>query len=254
MKIRRPAIRAAGMTLLEVLVAVSISSLLILSLANILGKTSGIYADTEKTVETLRDGRAALGILRDDMAGRIGPEAGLPVVYERDDAGLATRWGFFTSRSGRAQETGRNPGDLCFVWYYTQITTETNGRASRKLYRQFISSADAIALLGQPNPPVLAPDPANDDAIAFNVLDFRCEFRRRADNGSWVDAKTPEEILQAGEVTIVLRILTNEAAASLENDADWSPGGAGGEGFDFDEEEDDDEAARSFRARYLLER
>jgi prepilin-type N-terminal cleavage/methylation domain-containing protein len=247
-------VSVAGMTLLEVLVAVSISSLLILALANILGKTSGIYADTEKTVETLRDGRAALGILRDDMAGLMGPETGLPVVYERNEAGFATRWGFFTSRSARAQEVGRNPGDLCFVWYYTAITTETNGRTSRKLFRKFISSADAIAILGAPNPPTLTPDPLNDDAIAFNVLDFRCEFRRRDETGTWVEVKSSEEIPLAGEVTVVLRVITNEAAASLESEADWSPGGTGGEGFDFDAEEDDDASARSFRARYQLER
>ncbi|MFM7180553.1 MAG: PilW family protein [Verrucomicrobiales bacterium] len=245
---------ASGMTLLEVLVAVSISSILILALATILGNTGGIYADTERTVETLRDGRAALGILRDDMAGFMGTEQGLPVVYERNDASFSTRWGFFTSRSARAQETGRNPGDVCFVWYYTAITTESNGRTSRKLFRKFISSADAISYLGKPTPPQLTPDPENDDAIAFNVLDFRCDYRRRGTNGQWVVAKTAEEIRQAGEVTVVLRVLTNEAAGSLEEAADWSPGGNTGEGFDFDEDEDDDASASSFRARYLLER
>jgi prepilin-type N-terminal cleavage/methylation domain-containing protein len=254
MKPIHPQARVSGMTLLEVMVAVSISSVLILALATILGNTSGIYADTEKTIETLRDGRAALGILRDDMAGFMGEERGLPLVYERDDSNRSTRWGFFTSRSARAQQPGRNPGDLCFVWYYTAITTESNGRISRKLFRQFLSSADTIPLLGQPNPPRLTPDPENDDAIAFNVLDFRCEFRRRGANGQWVEAKTAEEIRQAGEVTVVLRVLTNSAAASLETAADWSPGGQEGEGFDFDEEEDDDASASSFRARYLLER
>lgn len=249
-----PKAAASGMTLLEVMVAVSISSILLLSLALILGNTSGIYADTEKTVETLRDGRAALGILRDDMAGFMGQQRGLPVVYERDDASLSTRWGFFTARSPRAQEPGRNAGDLCFVWYYTLITSDKNGRASRKLFRQFLSSADALPLLGQPNPPALVPDPENDDAIAFNVLDFRCEFRRRGVNGEWVAAESAEEIRQAVEVTVVLRVLTNEAAGSLETAADWSPGGKEGLGFDFDEEEDDDASASSFRARYPLER
>lgn len=243
-----------GMTLLEVLVGVSIGSILILALSNILGRTSEIFADTERTVETLRDGRAALGILRDDMAGYIGPERGLPIVYQRDESNLSTRWGFFTSRSARAQEPGRNPGDLCFVWYYTMVTAETNGRTSRKLYRQFISSADAMQMLGRPNPPQLTPDPDNDDAIAFNVLDFRCEFRGRGDNGEWVEAKTTEQIQQAGEVAVVLRVLTNAAAGALETEADWSPGGQVGEGFDFDDEEDDDASASSFRARYLLER
>lgn len=242
------------MTLLEVMVAVTISSILILSLAVILGNTSGIYADTERTVESLRDGRATLGILRDDMAGFMGREDVLPMSYARDDANLATRWGFFTARSPRAQDPDRNAGDLCFVWYYTAITTESNGRTSRKLFRRFISSADALAWIGQPIPPSLVPDPENDDAVAFNVLDFRCEFRRRGANGAWVEAKTDEEIRQADEVTVVLRVLTNEAAVALETAADWSPSGKGGEGFDFDNEEDDDASASSFRARFLLER
>ena len=97
--------RQTGMTLLELLVAVTIGSILVLSLAGVLGSTSDIYAETERTVETLRDARATTGIIRSDMAGYMGPGHGLPMFHARDDASLETRWGFFTTQSARAQET-----------------------------------------------------------------------------------------------------------------------------------------------------
>ncbi len=246
--------KSPGMTLLELLVAVVVSTILILALASVLGTTGGVYAETERTVESLRDGRAALGIIRNDMAGQIGPSRGLPVYHQRQDSTLSTRWGFFTAQSSKAQEKNRNPGDVCYVLYYTAVTADGNDRVSRKLYRHFLSSLDTIPLLKQE--PFLPPavDPAVDDVVAFNVLDFRCEFRRRDENGAWVEAKTPEEIQMAGEMTVVLRVVTNEAAINMATEADWSPGGADPVGVDFDADEDDDASASSFRARFNLER
>lgn len=242
-----------GMTLLELLVAVAVSTLLILALASILGTTGGVYAETERTVESLRDGRAALGIMRNDMAGQMGPSRGLTVYHQRQDNTLSTQWGFFTAQSSKAQEKSRNPGDLCYVLYYTAVTSDANDRVSRKLYRRFLSSLDTLPLLQEEpfQPPAV--DSTMDDVVAFNVLDFRCEFRRRDENGAWVEAKTPDEIQSAGEMTVVLRVVSNEAAVNMPTEADWLPGGAETKGVDFDTEEDDDASASSFRARFNLE-
>lgn len=243
-----------GMTLLELLVAVAVSTILILALASILGSTSGVFAETERAVESLRDGRAALGIIRSDMAGRIGPHRGLPTHHQRQENSLSTQWGFFTAQSPKAQEKSRNPGDVCYVLYYTAVTADGNDRVSRKLYRRFLSSLDTIPLLQQEPFRAPAVDPAVDDAVAFNVLDFRCEFRRRDEKGGWVEAKTTEDIQMAGEMTVVLRVVSNEAAVNMSTEADWSPGGAETKGVDFDAEEDDDASTSSFRARFNLER
>jgi prepilin-type N-terminal cleavage/methylation domain-containing protein len=253
-RLKAAARRSRGMTLLELMVAVAVSTILILALANILGTTSGVFAETERSVESLRDGRAALGIIRNDMAGQIGPSRGLAVYHERVEGTLSTRWGFFTAQSAKAQEKSRNPGDLCYVLYYTAVTADGSDRVSRKLFRRFISSLDTLPLLQQEpfQPPAV--DPTVDDVVAFNVLDFRCEFRRRAPDGGWVEAKTLEEIQSAGEMTVVLRVVSNAAALNMTSEADWSPGGAETKGVDFDAEEDDDASASSFRARFNLER
>lgn len=242
------------MTLLELLVAVAVSTVLILALANILGTTSDVFADTERTVESLRDGRAALGIIRNDMAGQIGPGRGLSIHYQRQENTLSTQWGFFTAQSSKAQEKSRNPGDVCYVLYYTAVTADGNDRVSRKLFRRFLSSLDSLPLLQQAPFQTPAVDPAVDDVVAFNVLDFRCEFRSRDEKGGWVEAKTAEEIQAAGEMTVVLRVVSNGAAVNMPNEADWSPGGKETKGVDFDAEEDDDASASSFRARFNLER
>lgn len=249
-----------GMTLLELMVAVSIGSILVLSLAGVLGSTSDIYAETERTVETLRDGRATTGILRGDMAGFLGPAHRLPLFHDRNDAKLETRLGFFTAQSSRAQEPVKNSGDLCYAYYYTAVTGDPNGRVSRKLFRKLVSSADTLPMLDglKTDPPVVTPpqpDPVNDDVIAANVLDFRCEFRNRNAQGAWQVVPNPNDpvaLASAAEVVIVLRVLTAGAAVELTSEGDWLPGGTEPKGFDFDSEEDDDAQARTFRIRFNL--
>jgi prepilin-type N-terminal cleavage/methylation domain-containing protein len=239
---------AAGLTLIELLVAVAVSSVLVLVLAGILGNTGDIYGDTTRQMENVREGRAALERARRDLAARL---PGQPVYFRRDDAKLETALGFFAALPARAQESGRNPGDVCFIGMVTAVTPDPGGGHSRKLYRQFASSADTLQRLRERDARPLPADPGRDDVLAFNVLDFRANFRKRAADGSWQATTVPAE---AAAVELVLRVLTADAVAAMEDPQSWLPPGEPQLGFDFDDEEDNDRAVRTYRALVQLQR
>ena len=243
------------MTLLEVLVTCSVGAIVLMVLAGVLGQTGTVYADSNRAVEMLRDGRAGLGILRRDMAGMIRPvaTADIKLSYVRDDAKMETACGMFTLQALGAQSRASASGDLCYVLYYLAVTDDPYSGVSRKLYRKLVSSADLAALLAKPIfvPPL--PTPESDDVVAFNVLDFTMDFKFRAPTtGRWSLATTHAEVQAAEECEVTLRVLSGVASKALEKHDDWLPNGGEHEGFDFDKDENDDPAVRTFRALFSL--
>lgn len=246
----RPRRRAdAGLTLIELLVAVTVGSLVVLAMAGMLANTGDIYRNTEREVEADRDGRAALERLRRDLSSRV---PGLPVVFERDPETGTHALGFFTAQPALGQLPGQNAGDVCHVGYVSAITGDGGNRVSRKLYRVFESSNQAITRLRNNDAAPRAANPETDDVIAFNLFDFQVELAERTPEGAWVVPADPADASSADRARILLRLLTTSAAAELTEPSDWLPPGPENAGFDFDDEEDDDRDVRTYRGEVPL--
>ena len=230
----------AGMTLIEVLVSVTVGSILVLAMASMLAKASDVYARADREMRVTREGRSALDRIRRDFVGH---RAEYP-YFLRDEAGPSTSWGFFTTMSAKAQESGRNAGDVCYIAYLTALTPNRDGQVSRKLYRHFESSNDAIARLRDHKMTPPAVNPEIDDVLAYDVLDFKVRFMATGPTGERVETKLPEA---ADTAFLTLRLLNSKATAEMTGEADWSPPGNERLGYDFDEEEDDDANVRTFR-------
>ena len=191
-------------------------------------------------------------ILRRDMSS-LAPRSDATWIYHRrDERTLETLLGFFSVQPQPLVPSSNDTGDLCEVLYYTAVTTDPGGNASRKLFRKFPGSGATSARLANAPVAPLTPTPETDDAVAFNVLDFRVSFRSRDTSGAWRDVPGPDAIDGTGEMLVVLRILGADAARELVAPGDWLPGGPPRQGFDFDASTDDDTSVQSFHTRFHL--
>lgn len=148
--------RRQGFTLLEILAAATILSILMLILFSFFEQTTRAWQGSEKKIDAYREARAALYFLARDLQSMVVDDR-LPLVWNQNWVGIsgslapaahADRIFFISRQPAGAQESGKNRGELCAVGYYLayspdlRLANDDLGRASYKLHRYFYSSDD----------------------------------------------------------------------------------------------------------------
>jgi prepilin-type N-terminal cleavage/methylation domain-containing protein len=162
----RPAVRPPrAFSLLEVLVAMSILSLLLVLLLSVTNNASKLWRANENRVDSYREARAAINTIANDLGSLCvstntaffaitptdGSDSDLPKVTNgAEKAGMDGKIFFLTALPPDAQESGKNKSDLCTVGYflaYDKTSLTGKGAASYNLYRYFRSSDATFAAL-----------------------------------------------------------------------------------------------------------
>ncbi|HEY8898800.1 MAG TPA: prepilin-type N-terminal cleavage/methylation domain-containing protein [Chthoniobacterales bacterium] len=138
-------------TLLELLVSMTILSLLMVLLLSMVNGATKLWKANENRVDSYREARAAINVIASDLSS-LYPSANLSYFATQADStpktpvsieGLDGRLFFVTALSADAQESGKNKSDLCTVGYFLAFDkTSLTGRgvSSYNLYRYFRSS------------------------------------------------------------------------------------------------------------------
>ena len=251
----------AGLTLIELLVAAALSSLLILMAVVTLGGATDAWKDSNSAADALGDGRAAMLILRRDFANRL---RDTPVyVNPRVDSpdGLNSNvLAFYTALRPGAREPGVDRGNIGMVAYYRAFTPDLRGGESPKLFRVQISPQevwrDAEAAGWDP---VFSPDPIADEAsgrselVAANVLQFAVTGLVQGEDGEIipVPATITSDKIEAAGIDLLLRLVESGPAARLLSADDWAGNSdVSATLFDRDGDTNDDKGVRTFRARF----
>ncbi|MDX6766235.1 MAG: prepilin-type N-terminal cleavage/methylation domain-containing protein [Candidatus Methylacidiphilales bacterium] len=184
-----------GFSLVEMLVAVTVLSLLMVMLFGFFDQATKAWQNSEKKIDAFREVRAALFFIQRDIQ-QIFVSTKVPwYLYGDPRSGeavnLVTDTGnsppasygdvifFFSSQSPEYQEVGKNKSNLCAVGYYLSYRPDlgSGGRRSYKLYRYFKSSDDAWSSAGRGLLPFLTSGSSlfvsattNDEVIARNVI------------------------------------------------------------------------------------
>ncbi len=158
-----------GFTLVELLFAMSLVTLITVFLVTILNITSQIWYDNEERVGSHREARAALTLMMQELSAIYAEEFpnNLSFIINPDmtavkqtDIAMNKEWAsrlfFLTTIPGNGQSPEANRSDLCAVGYYLAYTADrtafprskTPGAAgSYKLYRFFRSSDPTFQIL-----------------------------------------------------------------------------------------------------------
>ena len=148
----------AGFTLLELLVALAVLSLLIIMLMSMVDSGAKLWRENENRVEAYREARAALGMIERDLRNALAMNdtnfirlnaSAFTNLQEADvqkDTNRASAIFFLSAQPAAAQDLAANKGDVCEVGYFLGYGNSSagpvasGGGKSMNLYRYFRSS------------------------------------------------------------------------------------------------------------------
>ncbi len=167
--------KSPAFSLLELLVAVSVLSILLVILLNIVQGATNLWRTSENKVEAYREARAALQVMSSDLRNIL-PSTNF--AFFRTDLTNTPNIGFLTTLPLSSQNT-TSLSDVCTVGYFLKYDDKspvagTSGRQSYNLYRYFVESNETFANLtaNSTTPLTTSFDTNHCEILARNVVSF----------------------------------------------------------------------------------
>ena len=170
--------KSPAFSLLEVLVAISVLSIILVILLNIVQNATSLWRGAENKVETYREARAGLQVMSSDLKNI------LPTTnadFFRTNLTNSPNIGFLAALPISSQDTTTSKSDICAVGYFVAYDNKSpvagdNGRQSYNLYRYFVESNETFMKIKNNPESGLDIDPERLEILARNVIDFNASY------------------------------------------------------------------------------
>ena len=209
-------------TLLELLVAVAVLSLLLVVLLNIVQSTTTLWRVSENRVEAYREARAALQVMASDLKGIL-PSTNTN-YFRTNLINSSPNVGFLAALPLSAQDTN-SKSDICTVGYFLAYGNKSpvagaDGRLSYNLYRYIVESGATFTNLSASSALFNDPTPANTDRaeiLARNIVGFQIKPLMTNSTGftNWTYNATTAPMPTLLEIQ--LTAINNERTMRFEN-------------------------------------
>lgn len=166
--------KSKAFTLLELLVAISVLSILLVILLNIVQGATNLWRTSENKVEAYREARAALQVMSTDLKNIL---ASTNTAFFRTNLTNSPNLGFLATLPTSLQDTN-SLSDVCTVGYFRAYGDKSpvagaSGRQSYNLYRYFVESNETFTNLTSSSGSVLDWDSKKTpEILARNILSF----------------------------------------------------------------------------------
>ncbi len=210
----RPLRAAGGFSLVELLTAMAVTSMLMMALFSMVGQSSTNYRISQRKVTTLADLRSLFHFMENDLASRVEDTR----YFLRNNPSNQSEFCFIRTRD--AQESNAT-GDLTACLYYVAFSADDANSGSPKLFRRTLDGTATQQLLdGGATATFPAYDPTTDDPIAYNIVRFEVTGQQRDATGNWqpwnqTQGTAPQQI------EIVLELIDDFSAQRLRNENQW---------------------------------
>jgi len=239
-----------GFSLLELLVALAVFSILVVLLMSMVDTATKLWRTNENRIDSYREARAVVSIVTRDLQSALA--AGKTNYFKLNDATLrpngsssgtnASQLFFLSTLPGAAQwsaTSGANKSDLCQVGYFLgfgKSSASSNSSVNTmNLYRYFLPSDATYSRLTN-NPSQLFPntlnlvDP-NVELLARNIVSFQVNaynYSTTTNTNSGVVSHQMIAYTPANDhplpdlVEVTIQAVNQETSARLTNAASWS--------------------------------
>jgi type II secretory pathway pseudopilin PulG len=210
---------------LEVLVAISVLSVLLVILLNIVQNATSLWRGAENKVEAYREARAALQVMSSDLKNI------LPTIntdFFRTNLTNTPNIGFLAALPISSQDTTSSKSDICAVGYFVAYDNKSpvagdNGRQSYNLYRYFVESNETFDKLKNNPKNILDIDPNRLEILAHNVMSFNATYFK-TDGTNFSEWNRPPATNMPDLVEIKITSVNNERTMRFkarDADAEW---------------------------------
>jgi GxxExxY protein len=202
--------KSPAFSLLELLVAVSVLSILLVVLLNIVQGATSLWRGSENKVEAYREARAALQVISSDLRNTLASTN--TNFFRTNISGYPnpTNLTFLATLPLSSQNTN-SLGDVCTVGYYLNYDNKSpvagnNGRQSYNLYRYFVESNETFAKLTANASTVLEFDSKfPPEILARNIVGFNATYSVTNSSGNfttWTTQNATYPMPNLVEITI----------------------------------------------------
>jgi GxxExxY protein len=175
--------KSSAFSILELLVAVSVLSILLVVLLNIVQGATSLWRGSENKVEAYREARAALQVMSSDLKNIL-PTTNTDFFRTNlTSYPSPTNLTFLAALPSSSQDTTSSKSDICAVGYFVAYDNKSpvagnNGRQSYNLYRYFVESNETFAkLTANPTTALTASlDTSHFEILARNVVGFNATY------------------------------------------------------------------------------
>jgi type II secretory pathway pseudopilin PulG len=208
--------------MIELLVAMSITSVITIVLFSLVGQSTASYAQTQRAVSKLSQARAFIQYFERELSTRL-PRT--PLIHEANDADgpeASDRIAFVRVIS-QDEQNNTTPGDLGTSVYYVAFSPDRGSAVSPKLFRKSLDPTETQSLLESPaSPSFPSIDPTTDEAIVYNILDFKASPKfHDPTTGELLDWNETSPI-RPSSIALTIRFLDESSAQRFTNEADWN--------------------------------
>ncbi len=221
-EIPSPQSRGNGFTLLELLVAMSITSVLLITLAVIINQTTDGYALSQRAVNHLSQARAFLQLVESELSTRLSET---PIVHRSAMliADESSDQIAFVRTLTNDEQYPEYPGDLATSCYYVAFAEDSDQRILPKLFRKILNPTETQNLMDAGDeadfPEV---DPTLDEPVVDSVLCFKATpMYRNLETGN--DEPWDKTIEHApSHIELLIRTLDESFSRRFMNQAEWN--------------------------------
>jgi len=220
-----------GFTMIELLVAMAITSVITIALLSLVGNTTEGYTRTQRAVNSLSQARSFIRFFEGEIGNHL-PSSFFVLVSSDSFIGpeSSDKLAFIRVLSPEIQDAFENtplpansdPGDLGAVAYYADYLPTADGLAIPALFRKELGPTATQEILEAGSSASLpSPDPATDEAIVLNLIEFQIQPKIYNSTGVLEDWETdsPEspDILE-----LTIRFLDDSSAQRFKTRAEWN--------------------------------
>ena len=210
-----------GFTVVELLVAMAVTSILMIILLSLVGQSTNTTQRTQRAVNGVADSRALLQFFAQELSNRL-PDT--PIIHElgaNDSPATCDQFAFIRTLSLDEQST-TNPGDLGTSAYYVAFAPSQVNAVTPRLFRKSLNPTATQQLLETPGGPAFpAIDIDADEPIFENVISFqarpKCFNPATGIQEDWTLASPAPP----SAVELTIRFIDETTARRLKSEADW---------------------------------
>lgn len=207
--------------MIELLVAMAITSVIMIALFSLVGQSTASYTQTQRAVNAISQARAFIQFFGGEISTRL---PSTPLIHE---SGTGTgpqgseRIAFFRALSIDEQQAA-TPGDLNLAYYYVEFSQDATNVQSPKLFRGTLNPTETQTVLETAGAPAFPnAKPALDEPIIPNVLRFEAKPKYFAGSPAEATDWTTASPAPPSMIELSIRFIDDSSAQRFRTKADW---------------------------------